>query len=106
MTRGPRATSESPTSERCVSEWPMSEPLTPEGLEASLREIGRTRYHDQHPFHALLRDGKLRRGQVQAWALNRYYYQTRIPLKDAAFMSRVADPALRREWRHRMEDHD
>jgi coenzyme PQQ biosynthesis protein C len=80
--------------------------LTAEELEAALREIGATRYHDQHPFHALLRDGKLRRGQVQAWALNRYYYQSRIPLKDAAFMSRVEDPALRREWRHRLEDHD
>ncbi len=84
----------------------MSAQLTPEGLERALREIGRTRYHDRHPFHALLRDGKLRRGQVQAWALNRYYYQSRIPIKDAAFMSRVEDPALRREWRRRLEDHD
>jgi pyrroloquinoline-quinone synthase len=84
----------------------LSRPLTPAGLEAALREIGRTRYHDQHPFHALLRDGKLRRGQVQAWALNRYYYQSRIPMKDAAFISRVADPELRREWRRRLEDHD
>ncbi len=84
----------------------MSRVLSPEELEAALREIGRTRYHDQHPFHARMRDGKLRRGQVQAWALNRYYYQSRIPMKDAAFMSRVEDPALRREWRHRIEDHD
>ena len=27
-------------------------------------------------------------------------------MKDAAFLSRVEDPALRREWRHRIEDHD
>jgi len=80
--------------------------LTPAELEVSLREIGRVRYHDRHPFHALLRDGKLARGQVQAWALNRYYYQSRIPIKDAAFLSRVEDPALRREWRRRIEDHD
>jgi pyrroloquinoline-quinone synthase len=84
----------------------VSETLSPEALEHALREIGRTRYHDQHPFHALLRDGKLGRGQVQAWALNRYYYQSRIPMKDAAFMSRVDDPELRREWRRRIEDHD
>jgi pyrroloquinoline-quinone synthase len=84
----------------------VTEPLTPEALEQALREIGRTRYHDQHPFHALLRDGKLGRGQIQAWALNRYYYQSRIPIKDAAFLSRVEDRELRREWRRRMEDHD
>ncbi|MGM0586119.1 MAG: pyrroloquinoline-quinone synthase PqqC, partial [Pseudomonadota bacterium] len=30
----------------------------------------------------------------------------RIPMKDAAFMSRVDDPALRRAWRRRIEDQD
>jgi pyrroloquinoline-quinone synthase len=48
--------------------------LSPEGLDAQLRAIGAERYHDQHPFHHLMRDGKLDRGQIQAWALNRYYY--------------------------------
>jgi pyrroloquinoline-quinone synthase len=43
---------------------------------------------------------------VRAWVINRYYYQSRIPMKDAAFMSRVEDPALRRAWRSRIEDHD
>ena len=38
--------------------------------------------------------------------INRYYYQSRIPMKDAAFISRVEDPALRRAWRKRIEDHD
>ena len=33
--------------------------MSPDQLEAALREMGRTRYHDNHPFHALLRDGKL-----------------------------------------------
>ncbi|MFC3123977.1 pyrroloquinoline-quinone synthase PqqC [Pseudoroseomonas globiformis] len=80
--------------------------LTPEALEAALRQIGAERYHNLHPFHRLLHEGRLNRGQVQAWALNRYYYQSRIPLKDAALMSRVEDPALRREWRRRIEDHD
>jgi coenzyme PQQ biosynthesis protein C len=85
----------------------LSDPLlTPDELERRLRAIGAERYHDQHPFHALLREGKLRRGQLQAWALNRCYYQSRIPLKDAAFLSRAEDPALRREWRRRLEDHD
>lgn len=44
--------------------------------------------------------------QVRAWVINRYYYQSRIPMKDAAFLSRVEDPALRRIWRQRIEDHD
>lgn len=80
--------------------------LTPDELEAALRRIGAERYHNLHPFHRMLHGGALNRGQVQAWALNRYYYQSRIPLKDAAFLSRAEDPALRREWRRRLEDHD
>jgi pyrroloquinoline-quinone synthase len=84
----------------------MTELMTPDQLEAALRAIGRERYHDRHPFHGLLHNGKLNRGQVQAWALNRYYYQSRIPLKDSALMSRAEDPALRREWRQRVVDHD
>jgi pyrroloquinoline-quinone synthase len=84
----------------------MTELMTPDQLEAALRAIGRERYHDRHPFHALLHGGRLDRGQVQAWALNRYYYQSRIPLKDSALMSRAEDPALRRAWRQRVVDHD
>ena len=59
-----------------------------EALEAQLRHIGATRYHSLHPFHRLLHGGKLNKGQVQAWALNRYYYQCSIPIKDATVMSR------------------
>ncbi|MGF6233188.1 coenzyme PQQ biosynthesis protein C [Inquilinus ginsengisoli] len=84
----------------------MADLMTPDQLEAALRAIGRERYHDRHPFHALLHGGKLDRGQVQAWALNRYYYQSRIPLKDSALMSRAEDPELRRAWRQRVVDHD
>ncbi|HEY9346637.1 MAG TPA: pyrroloquinoline-quinone synthase PqqC [Inquilinus sp.] len=84
----------------------MADLMTPDQLEAALRAIGRERYHDRHPFHALLHGGKLERGQVQAWALNRYYYQSRIPLKDSALMSRAEDPELRRAWRQRVVDHD
>lgn len=79
---------------------------TPEMFEARLRQIGDERYHDKHPFHHLLHTGGCTPDQVRAWVINRYYYQSRIPMKDAAFMSRVADPALRRAWRSRIEDHD
>ncbi|WP_406675823.1 pyrroloquinoline-quinone synthase PqqC [Roseitranquillus sediminis] len=87
---------------------PMTEaPLqSAEDLERRLFEIGATRYHNLHPFHAMLHGGKLNRGQVQAWALNRYYYQSSIPLKDAIVVSRFRDRAIRVEWRHRIEDHD
>src|SRR5262249_55193135 len=44
--------------------------------------------------------------QVQAWALNRYCYQSGVPRKDAALMSRAHDRALRRGWGHRLLHHD
>jgi coenzyme PQQ biosynthesis protein C len=61
----------------------VSELLSPDELEAALRAIGKAHYHNNHPFHGLLHSGKLDKGQVQAWALNRYYYQSIIPMKDA-----------------------
>ena len=79
---------------------------SPEALETQLRHIGATRYHNLHPFHGLLHGGKLNKGQVQAWALNRYFYQSTIPLKDAVVISRFRDRATRIEWRHRISDHD
>jgi coenzyme PQQ biosynthesis protein C len=80
--------------------------LMPAELEARLRKVGAERYHNLHAFHKLLHGGKLTRGQVQAWALNRYYYQSRIPQKDAGLISRTDDPELRRIWRQRLADHD
>ena len=81
-------------------------PLSREAFEARLRRIGDERYHDRHPFHHRLHGGQCEPDEVRAWVINRYYYQSRIPMKDAAFMSRVEDPALRRAWRSRIEDHD
>jgi pyrroloquinoline-quinone synthase len=75
-------------------------------LEAAIRQIGAERYHNLHPFHRMLHGGQCTPAQVRAWVLNRYYYQSRIPLKDAALISRMEDPALRREWRTRIEEHD
>ena len=80
--------------------------LSPDAFEAAIRAVGAERYHDKHPFHKLLHGGKLNKGQVQAWALNRYCYQEAVPRKDAAFISRVHDRELRREWIHRILDHD
>ncbi len=80
--------------------------LSPEALRAALRGIGAERYHNLHPFHRMLHDGRLSRGQVQAWALNRYYYQSRIPAKDATLLARLPTADLRRAWRSRLVDHD
>jgi pyrroloquinoline-quinone synthase len=80
--------------------------LTQEQLRIRLRSVGEERYHHQHPFHLMMHEGQLTRGQLQAWALNRYYYQSRIPIKDAIILSRSEDPAFRRAWRKRVIDHD
>src|SRR5712672_248278 len=73
---------------------------------AGFHAIGEERYHHKHPFHLLMHEGKLSRGQLQAWALNRYYYQSVIPTKDAVIVSRSDDPEFRRAWRKRIVDHD
>jgi coenzyme PQQ biosynthesis protein C len=80
--------------------------ITADKLEAALRQIGAARYHNLHPFHRRLHGGQCSRGEVQAWALNRYFYQAMIPIKDATVLTRMDDPALRREWRQRILDHD
>jgi pyrroloquinoline-quinone synthase len=91
---------------RKVARAMTDKPLTPEELEGALRAIGEERYHNRHPFHRLLHSGALNRGQVQAWALNRYYYQRQIPIKDASLIARLPNAELRRAWRSRLIDHD
>jgi len=86
-----------------TSEAPL---LSADELIARLREEGTRRYHDQHPFHQLMHAGKLTRDDLATWTLNRYYYQTRIPIKDAIIVSKSEDPAFRRLWIHRIHDHD
>jgi pyrroloquinoline-quinone synthase len=81
-------------------------PLTQAEFVAGFHTIGAERYHHLHPFHLLMHDGKLTRGQLQAWALNRFYYQEHIPIKDAAILARSEDPAFRLAWRKRILDHD
>ncbi len=80
--------------------------LSTEELKARLRQVGEERYHHRHPFHLMMHEGQLSRGQLQAWALNRYYYQSIIPIKDSVILSRSDDPDFRRAWRKRVVDHD
>jgi pyrroloquinoline-quinone synthase len=93
-------------SEARLAGSPSGAPMSIDELDAAIRAVGAERYHDKHPFHKLLHGGKLNKGQVQAWALNRYCYQSAVPRKDAALISRVHDRELRREWLHRIHDHD
>jgi len=71
-----------------------------------LRREGESRYHDRHPCHVLMHEGKLTRRQLQEWVRNRFYYQTRIPIKDALILSKSDDPVFRRHWIRRIHDHD
>jgi pyrroloquinoline-quinone synthase len=80
--------------------------LSLDELRARFRAVGEERYHHRHPFHLMMHEGRLTRGQLQAWALNRYYYQSIIPIKDSIILSRGPDPAFRRAWRKRVIDHD
>ena len=84
----------------------MSDAWSAAEFEARLRQIGVERYQDKHPFHQKLHQGALTKGQMQAWVLNRFYYQKSIPLKDASLMGRADDIDLRREWISRITDHD
>ena len=81
-------------------------PLSRAELIDWIRREGESRYHDHHRYHVLMHDGKLTKRQLQQWVLNRYYYQTRIPIKDAIIVSKSEDPSFRRMWIHRVHDHD
>lgn len=80
--------------------------LSKEELHGRLRAVGESRYHHLHPFHQRMHRGELTRGQLQAWTLNRFYYQSRIPIKDSLLLAKSDDPAFRRIWRKRILDHD
>jgi pyrroloquinoline-quinone synthase len=81
-------------------------PWTAADFEARLRRVGTERYHDQHPFNVRMHEGLLSRDEIQTWVRNRYYYQTRIPVKDSAILAKSGEPAFRREWVQRLHDHD
>jgi len=85
---------------------PERAPLPREEFVEWLRREGEARYHDRHRYHILMHEGKLTREQLQQWVLNRYYYQTRIPIKDAIIVSKSEDPAFCRMWIRRIHDHD
>jgi pyrroloquinoline-quinone synthase len=80
--------------------------LAPAEFVDRLRREGSSRYHDEHPFHLRMHEGSLTQRDLQRWVLNRYYYQTRIPIKDALILAKSSDPVFRRSWIRRVHDHD
>jgi coenzyme PQQ biosynthesis protein C len=71
-----------------------------------LRSEGASRYHHLHPFNIRMHAGGLSKSEIERWVCNRYYYQTRIPIKDALIVSKSEDAAFRRGWIRRIGDHD
>ncbi|MCS4538301.1 MAG: iron-containing redox enzyme family protein [Thaumarchaeota archaeon] len=63
----------------------------------SLIEEGRKRFPEQHPFMKLLYDGKLTLDQLKGWAINRYYFHSHIPEKEAAIAANCP-PDVRQLW--------
>jgi pyrroloquinoline-quinone synthase len=84
----------------------VAQPLPACDFVEQLRREGFAHYHHEHPFHVRMHAGQLTRHQLQQWVLNRYYYQTRIPIKDALILAKSEDTAFRRMWIHRILDHD
>jgi pyrroloquinoline-quinone synthase len=82
------------------------DPWGPEEFTEQLRRVGRQHYHDRHPFHRLMNEGRLDRRQVRLWVANRFYYQKNIPVKDALLLARCPLREVRRRWVQRILDHD
>src|SRR5438093_8414261 len=77
-----------------------------ETFVANLRAIGARAYHDKHPFHLAMNEGRLSPESLRGWVANRFYYQCNIPIKDAAILSNCPVREVRRIWVHRITDHD
>lgn len=79
--------------------------MTPDEFEQALRAKG-AYYHIHHPYHIAMHNGQATVEQIRGWVANRFYYQTSIPLKDAAIMANCPHPETRRKWVQRILDHD
>jgi len=71
-----------------------------------LRSIGVRAYHDKHPFHVAMNEGRVSPEALRGWVANRFYYQRNIPIKDAAILANCPVREVRRAWIHRILDHD
>ena len=85
---------------------PADAVLSPEELDAAIHQIGEDFYHDKHPLNRRMYQGLLTKEEIQGWVANRFYYQTRIPIKDGLILAKTDDKEVRKEWIHRITDHD
>lgn len=83
----------------------MNTPWSPAEFEVRLR-ARESRYHIHHPFNLRLNRGELQPFQLRGWVANRFYYQAKIPQKDAAVLSNCDDRTERRRWIERILDQD
>lgn len=83
----------------------MNDVLNKTDFEKKLRDMG-SMYHIHHPFHIRMYEGKCTKEEIQGWVANRFYYQSAIPIKDAAIMSNNPPIDDRRKWLDRIIDHD
>ncbi|MEV0118893.1 pyrroloquinoline-quinone synthase PqqC [Streptomyces sp. NPDC050844] len=84
----------------------VTAPWTADEFTAQLRAVSAERYHDRHPFNVRMHEGTLTRDELRRWIVNRFHYQRYIPVKDALILAKFDDPALRRGWVRRIQDHD
>lgn len=84
----------------------MSERLSREEFLEEIMLIGARRYHDRHPFHIRMHEGSLSVSEFRSWIINRFYYQRKIPVKDAIVLSKLPDRQDRRRWLQRIINHD
>jgi pyrroloquinoline-quinone synthase len=71
-----------------------------------LRATGVRAYHDKHPYHVAMNEGRLSPEALRGWVANRFYYQQNIPMKDAAILANCPVREVRRAWIHRILEHD
>ena len=83
----------------------MNTLLNKQDFELKLKSMG-SMYHIHHPFHIRMYEGKCTKEEIQGWVANRFYYQTSIPIKDAAIMANNPPIEHRRKWITRIMDHD
>ena len=83
----------------------MREPWSKDEFQRRLMEKGRL-YHIYHPFQVAMNAGRSTPEQIRGWVANRFYYQSIIPLKDAAILANCPDQSIRQVWVRRILDHD
>lgn len=83
-----------------------TQPFSEREFVSWLKREGSARYHHRHAFNLRMHEGALQPHELKRWVSNRYYYQTRIPIKDALIVAKSEDPNFRRAWLRRIVDQD